>query len=242
MTISAARRIRVLEIDPDLGGGLGGPALENARARLVADVERVAVGGWDPDLDFPHPPGALGVLVRSGLLTRHVAVADTTCAELLGPGDLLRPWDDPSSGRPLDARTEWHVLQVAELLVLGRDFAERLATWPEVMTALVTRAVAGAQTSSVALAISCVTGLRIRLLALLWHVAGRFGTVGPEGVAIYLPLTHRIVSQLAGASRPSVSTTLKQLEDDGELSRLPGGGFLLRGQPPEVVRILSEPR
>jgi CRP/FNR family transcriptional regulator, cyclic AMP receptor protein len=235
MDTNTGRKVRVLDVDPDLGAELEGAALEQATVRLVARAERVEPGEWDPNHAFPHPTGALGVLVGEGLLTRDVAVAETTCAELVGPGDLLRPWDDLSAGAPVPARTEWHVLEPGELMILDRGFVEALAEWPEVTTALVTRAVTRAQTLAVSLAISCVTGLRIRLLALLWHLADRFGRVGPEGVAVSLPLTHQIVARLVGATRPSVSTALKRLEDEGTISRLEGGGFRLHAEPPELV-------
>jgi CRP/FNR family transcriptional regulator, cyclic AMP receptor protein len=241
-TNGTRRRVRLLEVDPDLGAHLEGAALQNATARLVVEVERVEPGDWDPNHAFPHPAGALGVLVREGLLTRDVAVAETTCAELVGPGDLLRPWDDLSAGAPVPARTDWHVLEPSELMVLDRRFGEAVAQWPEVTTALVTRAVARAQTLAVSLAISCVTGLRIRLLALLWHLADRFGKVGRDGVSVSLPLTHEIVARLVGASRPSVSTALKQLEDEGAFSRLEGGGFRLHGDPPKLVKLVSDRR
>lgn len=210
--------------------------------RLVVRVERVERGRWDPNAAFPQHAGSLGVLVANGLLTRDVAVAESTCAEMVGPGDLLRPWDDLAAGAPVPAHTEWHVLERSELMVLDRAFAEAAGRWPEVTTALVTRAVARAQSLAVALAISCVTGLKIRLLALLWHLADRFGKVGREGVSVSLPLTHQIVARLVGASRPSVSTALKELESEGAISRLEDGGFLLHGEPPELMRLVSDRR
>ena len=234
--------MRLLEVDPDLGAHLEGRALEEARASLVVRVERVERGHWDPNAAFPNHVGALGVLVADGLLTRDVAVAESTCAELVGPGDLLRPWDDLAAGAPVPAHTEWHVLEPSDLMVLDRRFAEIVSRWPEVTTALVTRAVARAQSLAVSLAISCVTGLKIRLLALLWHLADRFGRVGRDGVSVSLPLTHQIVARLVGASRPSVSTALKELEGEGAISRLPDGGFLLHGEPPELVKLVSDRR
>ena len=233
---------RLLEADPDLGAELEGQALEEATRGLVVRVERVEPGRWDPHRAFPHPAGSLGVLVGEGLLTRDVAVAESTCAELVGPGDLLRPWDDLAAGAPVPAHTEWHVLEPSQLMLLDRAFAEAAGRWPEVTTALVTRAVARAQSLAVALAISCVTGLKIRLLALLWHLADRFGKVGRDGVSVSLPLTHQIVARLVGASRPSVSTALKELESEGAFSRLKDGGFLLHGEPPELMKLVSDRR
>jgi DNA-binding GntR family transcriptional regulator len=60
--------------------------------------------------------------------------------------------------------------------------------------------------------------------------------VRPEGVAISLPLTHQVVARLAGATRPSVSNALKRLEQEGVISKHPGGGFVLHGDPPDLAR------
>jgi len=40
---------------------------------------------------------------------------------------------------------------------------------------------------------------------LLRRPAGRFGRVEPAGLRLTLPLTHRLLGQLAAAERPSIS-------------------------------------
>ena len=49
---------------------------------------------------------------------------------------------------------------------------------------------------------------------------------------IPLALTHRILGQLVGARRPTVSTALSELAERNELVRRPDGSWLLRGRPP----------
>ena len=51
---------------------------------------------------------------------------------------------------------------------------------------------------------------------------------------IPLALTHRILGQLVGARRPTVSTALSELAERDELVRRPDGSWLLRGDPPDA--------
>ena len=49
-----------------------------------------------------------------------------------------------------------------------------------------------------------------------------------------LALTHRILGQLVGARRPTVSTALGELAERGELMRRVDGSWVLRGSPPDA--------
>jgi hypothetical protein len=49
-----------------------------------------------------------------------------------------------------------------------------------------------------------------------------------------LALTHRILGQLVGARRPTVSTALGELAERGELVRRVDGSWVLRGSPPDA--------
>ena len=51
---------------------------------------------------------------------------------------------------------------------------------------------------------------------------------------IPLALTHRILGQLVGARRPTVSTALSELAERDELVRRSDGSWLLRGDPPDA--------
>ena len=57
-------------------------------------------------------------------------------------------------------------------------------------------------------AISQLVRVDRRLLALFWHLAERWGRVTGDGVLVPLTLSHRMLSQLVGARRPTVSTAL----------------------------------
>jgi CRP/FNR family cyclic AMP-dependent transcriptional regulator len=65
-----------------------------------------------------------------------------------------------------------------------------------------------------------------RLLALMWSLADRRGTVRTDGVHVPLSLTHETLAQMIGARRPTVSLGLKALSEQGVLSA-DGDGWLI---------------
>jgi hypothetical protein len=56
-----------------------------------------------------------------------------------------------------------------------------------------------------------------------------------------LALTHRILGQLVGARRPTVSTALSELAERQELVRRGDGSWLLRGDPPDAQSFSRRP-
>ena len=49
---------------------------------------------WNPGRTLIGGSQPIGLLVLDGLLVREATVGDHPSAELLGPGDLLRAWED----------------------------------------------------------------------------------------------------------------------------------------------------
>jgi hypothetical protein len=96
---------------------------------------------------------------------------------------------------------------------------------------LIERLNARAQRLAVAQAISQLNRVDERLLALFWHLAARWGHVTPRGLHLSLTLSHRMLSQLIGARRPTVSTALGDLTRRGQVLRLDDGTWLLTGEP-----------
>jgi CRP/FNR family cyclic AMP-dependent transcriptional regulator len=229
---SKHRPVRVLDADPDLAEALDPEELEEASRALIAPAVRLAKGDWRPRQAVPPASGHLGVLVTSGVLCREIAVGDTICAELVGPGDLLRPWDGGETRVLVSYDIFWHVLEDATLAILDRRFVDVAARWPPLTSALVGRALARSNSLALAATIRCTTGLETRLLMLFRHMADRWGRVRRDGVVVPVRLTHDLIAHLIGARRPSVSTVLKQLERDGRIVRLHGDGWLLAGDPP----------
>jgi hypothetical protein len=125
----------------------------------------------------------------------------------------------------------------------GRDrrFAAEAARYPEVTAALFDRLGERSVRLATTQAISQLTRVDRRLKALFWHLAERWGRVTGDGVVVPLALTHRILGQLVGARRPTVSTALSELSDRGELVRRPDGAWLLRGDPPDAQTLARRP-
>ena len=227
--------VRVLEEDPGLGATLDDAERAVATQHLVAAEMRVARGVWEPTHPLGQSRADLGYLVLDGLLVRETMIGRHTTAELLGAGDLLRPWDQAEAApdAPIETRNAWRVLQPARMAILDARFATLCSRLPPITAELLGRTLRRSRLLGLLLALSAMPRLDARLLALLWHLADRWGTVGPKGTHVPLRLTHATLAQLVGAQRPSVTSALRALEDRGLLSRVPhGGGFLLLGDPP----------
>jgi CRP/FNR family transcriptional regulator, cyclic AMP receptor protein len=230
--------VSVLDHDRDLADVLTDEELADARRLLMARSARLRRGAWRPRRDAGLGEGGLGVLVLEGLLTREVSLGGTTGAELVGPGDLLRPWER-FEGTPVSLEVSWQVLDEAHVALLGEHFMAVAARWPALLGALFGRANRRADTLALYQAIGSTTGLELRLQILFWHLADRWGRVRPDGVLLPLPLTHATIGRLIGARRPSVSTALKVVERDGLIRRERGSGWLLTrpsaDQAPDVA-------
>jgi len=245
--MTEARLIALLDADPDLGRLLDGDALAEARRRLVVRQHTVSPGPWDGERLRDAGPEHVGLFVIEGVMTRELALADNVSAELLGPGDVVRPWQAEGPERLVPFGVRWTVLQPTRLAVLDRRFAVALSRHPEVNAMLIDRLAERTQRLSVMQAISQLNGVDRRLLTLFWHLAERWGRVTPDGVAVTAPIPHRIVAQLVGARRPTVSTSLSQLAERGELVRRRDGTWLLTGAPvgvptEEAARIVRRRR
>ena len=234
MKATSADVVRLLEEDPDLAGLMSGGRRAEAERELVVRVHRLGVGVWDVSRLEGAGSDHVGLLLLEGVVAREVIVADHVSAELLGPGDLLRPWQTPSSSGLLPVDVLWSVLSPSAFAVLDRRFAAELARWPEITACLFDRLSERSLRLATTQAISQLTRVDRRLKALLWHLAERWGRVSGDGVVVPLALTHRILGQLVGARRPTVSTALGELAERGELTRRVDGSWVLRGSPPDA--------
>jgi CRP/FNR family cyclic AMP-dependent transcriptional regulator len=226
--------VQLLDVDPDLVRGLDPRRAREAGQRLYARVIDIPRGRWDPGAGLIEGSRPIGLLILEGVLVREATVGDHPSAELLGPGDLLRAWDDADTEELLPRTIDWSALTATRAAVIDHAFAVRAAQWPEVFAALIDRAARRAERLVVLQAIAHLTRVDDRLLALLWCLAERWGRVVPGGVLVSLRLSHRTLAGMIGARRPSVTTALGQLMARGELVRRPDGEWLLRGEAPEA--------
>ena len=232
--------IRILEADPDLAEALDPQRRNLARSAAVARVDLLEPGEWMGDEEYPAGVGHLGLLVLDGLLARTVAVGNRTCAELLGPGDLLRPWVRVAvhSSVPMDAH--WTVVEPTRVAVLDRRFTATTARFPEITGAVLDRVMVRSRWLSFHLAVCHLKLVEERLLVVLWHFADRWGRVRPDGVILHLPVTQRLLAGVVGAQRPSVTSALSRLRHKRAVERLPRGDWLLHGAPPEALGHVEE--
>ena len=133
-------------------------------------------------------------------------------------------------------QARWNVLSPSRLVVLDSRFAARLRDYPEVNAALFARLHQRSQRLATTQAISQLTNVERRLVALFWHLAERWGRVTAAGVVIPLTLSHRLLSQMVGAKRPTISTALARLISREEVIRRPDGTWLLPpGSEPDLT-------
>ena len=218
----------VLELDPDLGDGIPRSQLDAARHACRAETFEVRRGEWEPEVSAPNASDGFGLLVLSGLVCRRVVQGQRYGAELLGPGDLLRPWDRIGDWSSIPTASDWLVIEDARLAVLDRDFAGRCVGFPQIGVGLIRRGPLRSRYLAMLFAIVSERRVETRLTMLFWHLADRFGRMRGEWVEIPVPLTHRILSELVAARRPSVSTALTKLQEQGVLHRTPEGWRLHR--------------
>jgi hypothetical protein len=243
--MSAPRLVSLLEVDPDLGQLVYGERRVLAGQQLRAEVRRVEAGPLYAER--VADPEDLGVLVLTGVACCEVLVSNTVSLELLGPGDVLRPWGPRGEQPFLELIVRWSALTDCRIAMLDHRFAARLEQWPEINCVLIDRINNRSQRLATTQAISQLTRVDRRLLALLWHLAERWGRVTSDGVAVPLMLSHRMLGQLVGAQRPTVSTAIAELADRDELVRRPDGTWLLTGAgvgapAPETERVVPNRR
>lgn len=224
------RRSQVLLEDPELAEHLSGDRLAAAVRDSVARIIHVPAGAWYPR-GFASMADAIGLLILDGLILRRVGVGGRFGAELLGEGELLRPWQPEDAGTTFPRTGRWRALRPCRIAVLDRDFASRMGRYPEVIAALFARAVRRSGHTVLGMAIVHQPRVDVRLQMLFWVLADRWGTVHADGVRLPLELTHQALADLVAARRPTVSKALGDLAARSVVVWT-GRHWLLSGQPP----------
>src|SRR3954463_4450452 len=128
----------LLDLDPELAAELTPALREQVRGWLVVRVWSLPRGPWPAG--FQREPGLMGFPVLDGILPRNVSLGKIAYPELLGRGDLLRPWQNESAGRLGPLEVNWQVLEPCRVAVLDRRFAGIVGRWPEIVDELLGRA------------------------------------------------------------------------------------------------------
>ncbi|MDQ6731248.1 MAG: helix-turn-helix domain-containing protein [Actinomycetota bacterium] len=230
MPNSTTGRCQILLEDRDLAEAI--PTGERADAIGACEVAtmRIARGRWTVPRGAMLD-GGIGLLILEGLLLRRVGIDGRFGSELLGEGDVLRPWQGEDAEPTLSRTTGWRALAPARVALLDADAARSMASYPQLTGRLVGRALERSRNLAVNIAIIQQARVSTRLHMLLWHLADRWGRVRSDGVILPLALTHTVLAELVAARRPTVTTALTELTRDRRV--VPASpGWLLLGEPP----------
>ena len=182
------------------------------------------MGEWDVSAIGVEP--SLGALLLDGLVTINVVLGDRVAAQLAGPGDLLHATRSPDPLLPLHA--SHFVSERTRVAILDRHFIAALRLWPALLLTLHERLRVQEHRLAVHSAIGKLRRVEDRIVALLWHLAERWGRVTADGVILPLALTHEAIGRLAGAERPTVTLAMGELSRAGDIVRRDDGAFVLR--------------
>jgi CRP-like cAMP-binding protein len=223
--------VALTKFDPELldavGGARAGRALLARGYRFPAGPIDLAAGGW--------PESTFALLLLRGSLVHETRAVTGQMIAFLASGDLLMPF----SPDPLELSGCVSVTATEEVLVAALDqrFIQAAAAWPELMITIQRRL--GEQHHRLALqgAICQLPRVEQRLIALMWHLADRFGKVTADGILITRPLNHQILADLIGARRPTVTLALKALREHDHLYRRPDGTWLLQNRRADCLSL-----
>jgi CRP/FNR family transcriptional regulator, cyclic AMP receptor protein len=231
----------ILDLDPELGRGIGAEDWELARNVCRGAVVRVPRGRWQPPPDAGEREDLLGLVLLEGILCREVLIRDRHLIELLGPGDVLNL--PVLHGRPqlgseiaLTATNELH------LVSLGESFTRSAARWPCLLAEVHRRLEAQRERLAVQAAIAHLPLAEHRVLLILRHLADRWGQSTEEGSVIPIALTHDDLGQLAAARRSTTTLAVASLEREACLHRRADGAWLLTHEAEVRVQQIARTR
>jgi CRP/FNR family cyclic AMP-dependent transcriptional regulator len=210
----------LLDLDPELGGGLSDAQRSEAGRELVVRTATLEPGGWSGELSERE---GFGFLVIEGALARRVTADRGRSLEVLMKGDLVRPWQEDISR----AGSVFFALIESRVAILDRSVVDAITRWPPLFDALLERALRRVGRLGTQAAVDSRVGIEWRVLLTLAHLAERCGIRGAEGVVVPLPLSHQMLADLVGARRPTVSSALSRLAAEGTLRRTEERGWLI---------------
>jgi hypothetical protein len=194
---------------------------------VVGSRRDLPAGSWDPARDLDDDGHeTFAVLVLEGLLTREHCVDDRVAADLLGPGDVLEAHRDVTLTLPDELR--WTASAPTSVALLDERFLAGARHWPVLCARLSERLAAQNARLARHAAIAALGRVELRVLGMLWHLAGTWGRVSPGGIIVPLRLTHEALGRLVGAQRSTVTLALSALAAGGAVARRSDGTFLLR--------------
>ncbi len=241
-------RVAVLDVLGDTCVDLDRDALASARLQVIAQavtLRTIDSGSLPVELER----NKCGVLVCSGFFLREVTLRGRTTAELVGPGDVLL--SSPTTTELLPCGVSWRLGETVRLAPLDEDFLRHAAPWPAIFGAIARRLGDRAARLAVERTMLAIPSVEMRIVFFLDHCARHWGRVRPEGVVVPVALTHELLGLLVDARRPTVTTAIGRLREQGVLEQRPDRTWLLRARtagelidriiPPTPARRKSRP-
>jgi CRP/FNR family cyclic AMP-dependent transcriptional regulator len=224
--IEDAQRTSLLALVPELTDGLAPTELDAVAAATAVRTCSLPSGPFSLEELIGPGPAPIGVIVADGLIVRDILLAGGTASDLLGPGDVAAVGAGESAMVPAVVR--WSAATPSRIAVLDAALFHALEPWPGVGVGLLNKATRQTSDLAVQRAFSQLPRVDLRLLALFWHLAERWGRVGTDGIVVRLTLTHEALGRMVGSRRPTVSLALKELAADGTVVRREDGAWVLR--------------
>jgi CRP/FNR family cyclic AMP-dependent transcriptional regulator len=229
------RPASLLDLDEEVSDVLDPAEYRQARNGLAVVALDLEPGPWSTDVLDHFGERAFALLVTKGLLVRDVVIAGNAASELLTAGDLAEHHGVADSFLP--AAVHWTVAAPTTIALLDERLVIAIRSWPGVSTLFMRRAAYQVARAATHRAIAQLPRVEVRLLALFWHLAERWGRISPNGVIVPLTLTHETAGRLVGARRPTVSLALKELARQDAVIRRADGSWLLN---PNSLEVLAE--
>src|SRR3954462_6837764 len=174
--------VSLFDADPDLVAGVPEEDRAIARRTLIVPAVALDTGLWSPPDDLPFAL-LIGLIILAGVLSREIGFAGRRTAELLGSGDILRPWDEGGDPHGLAPAT-WRVHSPVRIAVLDARFARACGRWPAGAEAVGHRNAGRARGLARGLAVAQLPAITDRLLLVFCELAMRWGKVTPDGIRL----------------------------------------------------------
>ena len=230
---------RLLDLEPDFAAGVRADVRDDAHRRAIVPLVEIRAGACDPcELRGERPTGAFAALVVSGLLVREVELTERVATQLVGPGDVLAL--TPAESALPTMTVHWRAASDVMVALLDDRFLGAAQRWPWLTARLVERTARWSDRGATLQAIGALGTVDLRILAMLWHLAERWGHVTLDGVVVPVSLTHETLGRLVGAQRPTVTIALKMLRERNALQPR-GRAWLLHPASLDLFAVSSDP-
>src|SRR4051794_17926543 len=172
LVASRPSRVALLQVDPGLRAAVPQSERPLAERAVLVPCFELGPGHWRTE-DLRADGDALSALVVRGLGTRQTMIAGRRSAELLGPGDVFRPW--ASADPVIPAESRWASGSPALVALLDGRFVAAARRWSQLFAVVHERLAEQLERSTMRAAIMSLPRVEQRILGIFWQLAERWG-------------------------------------------------------------------